>query len=140
MVNRAKWQFEESHIKEECLPPPVREFYQNNTIMISKMQLLCVVKVDTFDGRTYEAQLRCQNKEDGKNLVSLMENRSSINGFDVTGYHWVPTCRMEEVTDESGKHNEYRFTNDLHVTVKASDDDDSTNMTNLLWDIDSVLR
>lgn len=96
--------------------------------------------MDTFDGRTYEAHVRCLNREDGKALVALMENRSSINGFEVKGYQWKVTARIEEVPGEDGVQKEYVMSSDIYISFRASDDDDSTNMTNLLWDIDSVIR
>ena len=108
--------------------------------MISKMQLLCVVKLDTFSGNRYEAQLQCLNRDDAKAFVALMENRSSINGFEVVGYHWKQAARIEEVMGEDGVQKEFKLYNDLFLTVEASDDDQATAMTNLLWDIDSVIK
>ena len=108
--------------------------------MKANIQLIDVVKLDTFDGQTYEAHIRCLNPEDGKVLVAIMENRSSINGFEVKGYHWKPAARIEDVLGEDGVHPEYKMSKDLFLTFKAMDDDDSTNMTNLLWDIDSVIK
>ncbi len=69
-----------------------------------------------------------------------MENRSSINGFEVKGYQWKPVARIEEVMGDGGVQKEYVLSSDIYISFKASDDDDSTNMTNLLWDIDSVIR
>jgi len=118
---------------------PLRpHIYQSN--MLGKIELLCVAKLDTFDGRTYEAHVRCLNREDGKALVAIMENRSSINGFEVKGYQWKVTARIEEVPGEDGVQKEYVLSSDIYISFRASDDDDSTNMTNLLWDIDSVIR
>lgn len=108
--------------------------------MLGKIELLCVVKLDTFDGMTYEAHVRCVNPEDGKALVAIMENRSSINGFEVKGYHWKPAARIEEVMGDGGVQKEYVMSRDMFLTFRASDDDDSTNIANLLWDIDSVIR
>jgi len=108
--------------------------------MLGKIELLCVVKLDTFDHCTYEAHVRCANPEDGKALVAIMENRSSINGFEVRGYHWTHAARIEEVMGDGGVQKEYVLSRDMFLTFRASDDDDSTNMTNLLWDIDSVIK
>lgn len=69
-----------------------------------------------------------------------MENRSSINGFEVKGYHWTLAARIEDVPGDGGVQKEYVMSRDMFLTFRASDDDDSTNMTNLLWDIDSVIR
>ena len=108
--------------------------------MLGKIELLCVVKLDTFDGKRYEAHLRCLNREDGKALVAIMENRSSINGFEVMGYHWKPAGRIEQVMGEGGMQPEFVLGNDLFITFKADEEEQSTAMTNLLWDIDSVIR
>lgn len=108
--------------------------------MVSKMQILCVVKVDTFDGKTYEAQLLCHNREDGYSLVRLMEQRSSINGFEVVGCLWKPSCRLVEELGEDGVHQEFRLGNDLFITFKAAEDDMCVAMENLLWDINSVMK
>lgn len=108
--------------------------------MLGKIELICVAKLDTFDGRTYEAHVRCLSREDGKALVALMEQRSPINGFEVKGYQWKPVARIEEVPGEDGVQKEYVLSSDIYISFKASDDDDSTNMTNLLWDIDSVIK
>lgn len=108
--------------------------------MLGKIELLCVVKLDTFDGKRYEVHLRCLNREDGKSLVALMENRLSINGFEVMGYHWKPAGRIEQVMGEGGMQPEFVLGNDLFITFKADEEEQSTAMTNLLWDIDSVIR
>ena len=108
--------------------------------MKANIQLIDVVKLDTFDGQTYEAHIRCLNPEDGKALVAIMENRSSINGFEAKGYHWKPAARIEDVMGEGGVQKEYAVSQDLYIAFKGSDDDDVTNMTNLLWDIDSVIK
>lgn len=108
--------------------------------MKANIQLIDVVKLDTFDGQTYEAHIRCLNPEDGKALVAIMENRSSINGFDLKGFHHKFVARIEEVMGEGGVQKEYKLSRDLYLTFKASDDDDVTNMANLLWDIDSVIK
>lgn len=108
--------------------------------MKANIELICVAKLDTFDGQTYEAHVRCLNREDGRALIGIMENRSSINGFEVKGYNWKPAARIEEVMDDCGMHKEYALSTDLFISFRASDDDDSTNMTNLLWDIDSVIK
>lgn len=109
-------------------------------IMISNLQLLCVVKLDTSDGKTYEAHLRCLNREDGMALVSQMEDRSSINGFEVKGYDWKPSGRIEEVMGDGGVQPEYVMGRDLFISFKAEEDDQTTAMTNLLWDINSVIK
>lgn len=108
--------------------------------MKANIQLIDVVKLDTFDGQTYEAHISCLNPEDGKSLVAIMENRSSINGFDLKGFHHKFVARIEEVMGEGGVQKEYKLSRDLYLTFKASDDDDVTNMSNLLWDIDSVIK
>ena len=107
--------------------------------MKANIELICVAKEDTFDGKTYEAHIRCLNREDGKALVGIMDNRSSINGFEVRGYSWKPAARIEEVMGDGGVQKEYVMSSDLFVSFKALDDDEATNMTNLLWDIDSVI-
>lgn len=109
--------------------------------MKANIQLIDVVKLDTFDNQTYEAHIRCLHPEDGKALVAIMENRSSINGFEVKGSPtWKRAARIEEVMGEGGVQKEYAVSQDLYIAFKASDDDDVTNMTNLLWDIDSVIK
>ena len=108
--------------------------------MKANIQLIDVVKLDTFDNQTYEAHVRCLNPEDARSLVSIMENRSSINGFDLKGFHYKFVARIEEVLGEDGVRKEYKLSRDLYLTFKSLEENDSLNMTNLLWDIDSVIK
>lgn len=108
--------------------------------MIDKIELLHVVKVDTFDGRTYEAALKCLKREDGLAFVGLMNERTKLTGYEVTGFAFKPMAHIEEVAGEGGVEREYHITQGIFVTFKTQEEDMSYAMTGLLADIDSVIR
>ena len=109
--------------------------------MIERIELLHVVKVDTFDGRTYEAALKCLNREDGLTFVGLMNERTKLTGYEVTGFAFKPMAHIEEVAvDKIVVQREYHISQGIFVTFKTKEEDMSYAMTGLLADIDSVIR
>lgn len=99
--------------------------------MIGQMKIVCVAKVDTFDGKTYEAHIRCQSKEDGLSVVEQLEHRSSINGFEVVGCAFKPVVRREAA--------EYKLTNDIFISCR-SEDSEIDAMENLSWEVENLIR
>ena len=118
------------------LPSDQKQFNK----MIERIELLHVVKVDTFDGRTYEAALKCLNRADGLAFVGLMEERTKLTGYEVTGFAFKPMAHIEEVAGECGVEHEYHITQGIFVTFKPQEEDMSYAMTGLLADINSVIR
>ena len=108
--------------------------------MIERFELLHVVKGDTFDGRTYEAALKCLNRQDGLAFVGLMEERTKLTGYEVTGFAFKPMAQVVEVAGEGGVEREYHITQGFFVTFRTQEEDISNAMTGLLANIDSVIR
>lgn len=99
--------------------------------MKANIELICIAKVDTFDGQTYEAHVKCQDKEDGLGLVRSLEDRSSISGIEVVGCAFKPVCYHTSEGDT--------FTKDIFITVKY-DDDYVTAMGNIAYEIECLIK
>ena len=93
---------------------------------------MCVAKADTFDGRTYEAHVRCTSNEDGLALVSRLNHRSSINGFEVVGFAFKQVV-YKEVAD-------YKVTKDIFISCRAEGQEDLDAMENLSWEVETLIQ
>ena len=102
--------------------------------MIGKMELICVAKVDTFDGRTYEAHIRCQCSEDGTAVMEQLQHHSSIHGFEPVGCAFKPVVYKEAA--------DYKISKDIFISCRNEDSDmsDLDAMENLSWEIENIIR
>lgn len=95
------------------------------------MSLICIAKVDTFDGQTYEAHIKCDDREDGLSLVRSIQDRESISGIEVVGCAFKPVCYHTPDGDT--------FTKDIYITMRY-DDDYITAMGNIAYELDVLMK
>ena len=106
--------------------------------MISEMQLLCVSKLDTFEGNMYEAHLHCASKDDGLALAGFIEKREELTSIKFVGCAFKPTAKMRRFNPED-KSREFVLTSDVFITVRV-DGELTEAMELVAVEIDSLIR
>lgn len=105
--------------------------------MISKIQLLCVSKLDTFEGNMYEAHLHCTSKDDGLALAGFIEKREELTSIKFVGCAFKPTAKMRFNPED--KSREFILTSDVFITVRV-DGEMTEAMELVAVEIDSLIR
>lgn len=105
--------------------------------MISEMRLLCVSKLDTFEGNMYEAHLHCASKDDGLALAGFIEKREELTSIKFVGCAFKPSAKMR--LNPEDKSREFVLTNDVFITVRV-DGELTEAMELVAVEIDSLIR